>query len=66
VFVTAMEGLTGNQKGAIAEAEICAAAVRREIPVFKPVAEHGRCEVVLELGGRPSESNASGARWSVT
>jgi hypothetical protein len=47
-----MEGLTSNQKGAIAEAEICAAAVKHGIPVYKPVAEHGRCDLVLDWGGR--------------
>ena len=52
MFVLAMEGLTGNQKGAIAEAEVCAAAIRLGIPVFTPLAEHGRCDLVLELGGR--------------
>jgi hypothetical protein len=47
-----MEGLTGNQKGAIAEAEICAAAIREGIGVYRPMAEHGRCDLVLESGGR--------------
>ena len=47
-----MEDLTSNQKGAIAEAEICAAAVRLGIPTFRPVAEHGRCDLVLDYRGR--------------
>jgi PD-(D/E)XK endonuclease len=37
-----MEGLTGNRKGAIAEAEICAAALREGIDIYRPLAEHGR------------------------
>jgi hypothetical protein len=41
-----------NQKGAIAEAEIVAAAVRAGVPVLTPVAEHGRYGLGLELGGR--------------
>ena len=48
-----MDGsLTSNQKGAIAEAEICRAAVWAGIPVYKPLAEHGRADLVLEIGGR--------------
>ncbi len=41
-----------NQKGAIAEAEIAAAAVQLGIPVLKPVAEHCRYDLALEIGGR--------------
>jgi prevent-host-death family protein len=44
--------LTTNVKGAIAEAEIFAAAVRLGVPVYTPVAEHGRADLVLEIGGR--------------
>jgi hypothetical protein len=41
-----------NRKGAIAEAEIAVAAVRLGIPVYVPVAEHGRSDLVLEIAGR--------------
>jgi prevent-host-death family protein len=41
-----------NRKGAIAEAEIEAAAVRHGIPVLKPVAEHGRYDIGFEIGPR--------------
>ena len=41
-----------NHKGAIAEAEIAAAAVRLDVPVFTPLSDHGRSDLVLEIGGR--------------
>jgi prevent-host-death family protein len=41
-----------NRKGAVAEAEIALAAIRLGIPVLKPMAEHGRYDLGLELGGR--------------
>jgi prevent-host-death family protein len=41
-----------NRKGAIAEAEIALEAMRLGIPVLKPVAEHGRYDLGLEVGGR--------------
>jgi hypothetical protein len=44
--------LSSNQKGAIAEAEIAAAATRLGVPVLRPVQEHGRYDLGLELGGR--------------
>jgi prevent-host-death family protein len=44
--------LDTNRKGAIAEAEIAAAAVRLGFAVFKPVSEHGRSDLVLGIGGR--------------
>jgi PD-(D/E)XK endonuclease len=40
-----------NVKGNIAEAAIKFAAVKAGVPVFTPVAEHGRTDLVLELGG---------------
>src|SRR5438067_1456523 len=39
-----------NHKGAIAEAEIAAAAIRLGIPVLKPLSEHGRYDLVFDLG----------------
>lgn len=48
-----MEGeLSTNRKGAIAEAEICAAAVRLGIDVYRPIVEHGRADLVFGLHGR--------------
>jgi PD-(D/E)XK endonuclease len=44
--------LDSNRKGAIAEAEIAAAAVHLGIPILKPVAEHGRYDLGLEIGDR--------------
>jgi prevent-host-death family protein len=41
-----------DHKGAIAEAKIAAAALELGVPVFKPIAEHGRCDLVFEIGGR--------------
>ena len=44
--------LDTNAKGAIAEIEVAAAAVRLGVPVFTPVAEHGRSDLVLEVAAR--------------
>lgn len=41
-----------NVKGSLAELEIELAAVKAGIPVFKPVAEHGRADLVFEIGDR--------------
>ena len=43
--------LTTNQKGAIAEAEVYCAAVWAGVPVSKPMAEHGRADLILDLKG---------------
>jgi PD-(D/E)XK endonuclease len=48
VFVTGNPNLKGN----IAESAIAFAAVKLGIPVFTPVAEHGRADLVLDIGGR--------------
>lgn len=42
--------LTPSQKGAIAEMEIAAAAVRLELPVLRPVIEGGRYDLAFDLG----------------
>jgi PD-(D/E)XK endonuclease len=44
--------LSTNQKGAIAEAQIVAAAIELGIPVLKPVVDGLRYDIVLELGTR--------------
>ena len=41
-----------NRKGAIAEIEIVAAAIKLGVPVLKPVAEHGRADLALDIGGK--------------
>jgi hypothetical protein len=43
------EELTSNQKGAIAEVEITCAAIRAGIDVYKPVAEHGRYDLIFGI-----------------
>jgi PD-(D/E)XK endonuclease len=42
--------MTTDQKGAIAEACIAAAAVKLGIEVYKPIAEGGRCDLILGVG----------------
>jgi prevent-host-death family protein len=44
--------LSTNQKGAIAEAEIAAAAAKLGIPVLRPAQEHGRYDMAFEIGGQ--------------
>lgn len=43
---------SSNHKGAIAEAEVAAAAIELGIPVLKPMSEHGRYDLVFEVGDR--------------
>jgi prevent-host-death family protein len=43
---------TSNQTGAVAEAEIAAAAVRLGVPVLRPISDHARYDLAFELGGR--------------
>jgi hypothetical protein len=47
-----MEGLTTNQKGAIAEAEVARAAAWAGYPIYKPLADHCRADLVLEIDGK--------------
>ena len=42
--------LSTNQKGGIAETAITAAATRLNIPVLRPVVEHGRYDLAFEIG----------------
>jgi prevent-host-death family protein len=44
--------MNSNRKGAIAEAMIAAEATKLGVPVLKPMAEHERYDLALELGGR--------------
>src|SRR5437588_12152358 len=43
--------MNSNVKGAVAEQAIALAAARLQVPVWKPVAEHGRADLVLEIAG---------------
>jgi PD-(D/E)XK endonuclease len=47
-----MDKETSNHKGAVAEAKIAAAAIELGIPVLKPMSEHGRYDLVFDLGER--------------
>src|SRR4051794_40700180 len=47
-----MEGLTSNQKGAIAEAMFSVAAIRAGFTVYRPISEHGRADLILDRGDR--------------
>ncbi len=42
--------VNSNVKGAIAEQAIVLAATKLGVPVWRPVAEHGRTDLVLDLG----------------
>jgi hypothetical protein len=42
--------LTTDQKGAIAESEIAAEAIRLGVGVYRPMFEGGRCDLILEAG----------------
>ena len=43
--------MNSNVKGAVAEQAIVLAATRLGVPVLRPVAEHGRTDLALEIGG---------------
>lgn len=43
--------MNSNVKGAVAEQAIVSAAMKAGIPVLRPVAEHGRTDLALEIGG---------------
>jgi hypothetical protein len=44
--------LTPSQKGAAAEAEVAAAAIRLHLLVLRPLAEGGRYDLIVDLGGK--------------
>jgi PD-(D/E)XK endonuclease len=44
--------MTTDQKGAIAEACIAAAAIKLGVDVYRPVADGGRCDLILGMGAR--------------
>ena len=41
-----------NHKGNIAEAEIATAAIRQGVDVLKPLVEHGRYDLIFDVGSR--------------
>ena len=41
-----------NTKGAVAEQAIVLAATKLNVPVLRPVADHGRADLALDVGGR--------------
>jgi hypothetical protein len=43
--------LTSNEKGNIAEAAIALEAIKLGIDVLKPIAEHGRYDLLFDIGG---------------
>jgi hypothetical protein len=47
-----LAGMTTDQKGAIAEMAIALAATKLHIDVYRPVAEGGRCDMILDLEPR--------------
>ncbi len=55
--------LTSNDKGNIAEAAITLEAIKLGIDVLKPVAEHGRYDLVLGSEIACSECSANGALY---
>jgi len=44
--------MTTDQKGAIAEACIVAAALKLGVEVYRPVAEGGRYDMIFDIGSR--------------
>jgi hypothetical protein len=48
--IATLTGMTTDQKGAIAEMAITLAATKLHIDVYKPMAEGGRCDLILGIG----------------
>ena len=44
--------MNSNVKGAVAEQAIVLAAIKAGVPVLRPVAEHGRTDLALDINGR--------------
>ena len=53
---------SGNHKGAVAEAKIAAAAIELGVPVLKPMSEHGRYDLVFDIGNRLIRVQCKSAR----
>jgi hypothetical protein len=45
-----MQGLSSSQKGAAAEAEVAAAAIRCDLVVLRPLCDGGRYDLVVDIG----------------
>src|SRR5437763_34205 len=58
--------MNSNVKGAIAEQAIVFAATKLRIPVWRPVSEHGRADLVLEIGGELQRVQVKWGRLSAT
>ena len=56
--------MNSNVKGAIAEQAIVRAATKLRVPVWRPVSEHGRADLVLEVGGQLSRVQVKWGRLS--
>ena len=54
--------LTTNQKGAIAETKIAAAATELGVEVYRPVAEGGRFDLIFLVGNRLLRAQCKWAR----
>ena len=52
--------MTTDQKGAIAELAVALAAMKLGIEVYRPVAEGGRYDMILDAGHELSASSANG------
>jgi hypothetical protein len=55
--------MTTDQKGAIAKAAIALAAIKLGIEVYRPVAEGGRCDLILGLESRLLRLQCKWATW---
>jgi prevent-host-death family protein len=56
--------MTSNHKGAVAELEIATAAMKLGIPVFRPLSDHTRADLVMDLGDRLLRVQCKWARLS--
>ena len=59
---TGTESWDRNRKGNVAEAAVMFHAVRLGVDVFRPLQEHGRYDLVLEIGGRLQRVQCKWAR----
>ena len=55
--------MTTDQKGAIAEAAIACEAIKLGVDVYRPVAEGGRCDLILDVGSGLLRMQCKWAAW---
>jgi PD-(D/E)XK nuclease superfamily protein len=55
--------LDTNQKGAIAEAEVCCAAAWAGVSVYRPTTDHCRADLLFDLGGRVARVQCKWGRY---